>query len=281
MLAQREEAAEPRPFTRERAPNRRRMAENEKMGMSLDALIKAQRAERIRASKKEQRGADGEGSAKLAKSALVAAVGARSKAQRAAKLAKARGMEIDSVPVPVVAPRTKGRGSRVGGKAREDGSGNKKKKKKKSGAKGPKPLAALKGQLQTAKNTAAASKAALPQLVASPQSVKVIIPGAGASPAAQQKAKLMPVSKKVVVKKGGNPSMPGATRGIGKKKKPKRLAGLAHVMSKSGSSSENQGITKGNRGKGGRGKRVGEGRSQGAGKSTKAKYRSLSARFSS
>ena len=80
-----------------------------KMDVSLDALIKQNKKEKSKGGKKGDAG----------KKALVAAVGKRGKAQRANKVAAARGMDVDSVAVPIVKPRNK-----KGGAAKKGGKGN-------------------------------------------------------------------------------------------------------------------------------------------------------------
>ena len=80
-----------------------------KMDVSLDALIKQNKKEKSKGGKKGDAG----------KKALVAAVGKRGKAQRANKVAAARGMDVDSVAVPIVKPRNKkGGAAKKGGKVK-------------------------------------------------------------------------------------------------------------------------------------------------------------------
>ena len=79
------------------------------MDVSLDALIKQNKKEKSKGGKKGDAG----------KKALVAAVGKRGKAQRANKVAAARGMDVDSVAVPIVKPRNKkGGAAKKGGKVK-------------------------------------------------------------------------------------------------------------------------------------------------------------------
>jgi hypothetical protein len=206
----------------------------DKMAMSLDALIKAQRADRSKASGKGKKGklgkagADDSGSAKLAKDALVAAVGARSKAQRADKIAQARGMDIDSVPVPVVAPRSKGRGGKEGGSGSTAG-----KKKKGAIGKGAVLGSELKAKLQANKAQAGPGGAGK---VLSPRSVQITIPGPAASGSTGSQSQPAAGTGKKTRAKGGRRAagaVQATGRAIGKKARGGKPNSLAEVMAMS------------------------------------------------
>jgi len=262
----------------------------DKMDMSLDALIKAQRADRPKSAGKNKNsrpgmtGANASGSTKLAKDALLAAVGARGKAQRAKKIAQARGMDIDSVPVPVVAPRSKGQGGKAGGPGASGGTAGK--KKKRVVGQGAKPGSMLKAKVQTSKAQAGPGGATK---VHSPRSVQITIPGPAASGLVQPAAgsgKKKGARAKVGRAAAGAVSATG--RAIGKKGKGGKPGSLAEALAGSSIPKSAKGVRLNSQpGKGQHGVKGRQGGGQGAGakgkSAAKAKKQGggLSARFGS
>jgi hypothetical protein len=264
----------------------------DKMDMSLDALIKAQRADRPKSAGKGKKGKPGQTSANGSaaangQDALVAAAGARSKAQRGNKFAKVRGMDIDSVPVLVVPPRTRPDYNGQGGLIVGGLMPPKQKKKKALGS-------ARKAKLPSPKAQAGTGAAGQ---MHSPRNVKITIPGPAASggngsqpqPAAGDSKK----KKKGARAKGGSGAagaVKSTGRGIGKKNtKGGKPGSLAQAMAMTAILGSGTGAISG-AAKGGRGRKGVKGR-QGGAKGTQTKGKSaaqakkkgggLSARFSS
>mmetsp|Transcript_5796 Transcript_5796/g.12201 ORF Transcript_5796/g.12201 Transcript_5796/m.12201 type:complete len:248 (-) Transcript_5796:397-1140(-) len=150
------------------------------MDLSLDEIIKAQRQENLttkpsgaigkapgKPKAKQQKGKPNKPASGGAGASLTAAVNQSSKAKRAAKLAAARGMEIDTAPAPVVLKGAKSKVKIMVGKGAKMKVGN--------GAN------TLKERMSQAMTKVIGGN---PQAAASPtkaSNVKITIPGAAAA----------------------------------------------------------------------------------------------------
>jgi len=244
-----------------------------RMDMSLDDIIKktrdtkpakpaakpaAKAAAKPAAAGKKGKNKKGKAPTPDGKKMLIDAVSQRSKAQRANKAAKARGMDVDMKPVPVVRPRARGKKAGAGGGV------------KKVSAKLQKRVEEAKKRL--AGKAGSAKKAASPAKGLSASQIKITIAGQPAKaapkqamPGAGRGAKGRGAAKGRGRGRGRGAAPPGGGRGGGRgivKPGQKKAGGVAAKVGRSvalvgGKGGRGRGGGRG--GKGGRGKSGGRG----------------------